>query len=241
MFHCAQETAVSLAMAARPVLGERVGVVGQGLIGLLTAAAIHTLGVQLCVVDILEDRLALAASLMSGIVTLNPKTRRDDQSQALDLDVCVEVSGNMRGLQTAVDLTGDNGRIVLGSWYGEQPAPLKLGMRFHRSNMQLVASQVSHVPAALTGRWTKARRFALTWDMLRRIRPSRMLAACGGSQHEHVATVHMCSESEMRDVGSGGGRSGRGGDTQSEEVQAAYEALAEGRLVTALFRYTSRR
>jgi len=78
-----------------------------------------------------------------------------------------------------IDSTGDYGRVPLGSWC-RGGAALKLGAAFHRSHMEPQASQVSDVPAAMSGRWNKARRFALAWEVLRRIKPSRML----GTQEE---------------------------------------------------------
>jgi len=47
--------------------------------------------------------------------------------------------------------------------------PLSLGLDFHRSHKHLIASQVSHIPAPLSSRWSKSRRFALTWKVLREL------------------------------------------------------------------------
>ena len=56
------ETAVSLAMAARPLLGERVAVVGQGLIGQLTSAVLAAMNVDVTLVDVNPSRLSAAAA-----------------------------------------------------------------------------------------------------------------------------------------------------------------------------------
>ena len=86
-------------------------------------------------------------------------------------DVTIEVSGNPRALQSAIDNTSNNGRIIVGSWYGSTDVILRLGIDFHRSHKTIQTSQVSTIPAALTGLWTKERRFALTWDLVRDLQP----------------------------------------------------------------------
>jgi len=90
-------------------------------------------------------------------------------------DVLVEASGSAQGLQQAVDLAGRGARLVVGSWYGEAGVQLPLGLRFHRSELALVASQVSRVSAPLSARWTKGRRWALTWALLQELRPASWL------------------------------------------------------------------
>lgn len=44
--------------------------------------------------------------------------------------------------QSALDLTGYGGRVVLGSWYGGGASQLNLGMAFHRSHLTIQTSQV---------------------------------------------------------------------------------------------------
>ena len=94
-----------------------------------------------------------------------------------DFDLSIEVSGHPSGLQTAVDNTGTNGRIILGSWYGESPSQLKLGLKFHRSGLKLITSQVSTIPPELRGRWDKNRRFDVAWDVIKQIKPSSLISS----------------------------------------------------------------
>ena len=63
----------------------------------------------------------------------------------------------------------------VASWYGQKDVGLRLGTAFHRSHLELVASQVSEITGAHARRWSKARRFAAAWDLLRRVRPSTRL------------------------------------------------------------------
>jgi threonine dehydrogenase-like Zn-dependent dehydrogenase len=80
-----------------------------------------------------------------------------------------EVSGAPAALNTALARTGYAGRVVIGSWYGSKQAPIDLGGAFHRSRIRLLASQVSTLDPRWLGRWDKARRFAVAWEMLRHL------------------------------------------------------------------------
>ena len=64
----------------------------------------------------------------------------------------------------------------MGSWYGKGDVALKLGIDFHRSHKTIKTSQVSTIPAKLSTLWSKERRFELTWELMRAIRPSQLLS-----------------------------------------------------------------
>ncbi|CAM9555661.1 unnamed protein product, partial [Phaeothamnion confervicola] len=167
----AVETALSLVQDACPRVGERVAVFGQGMIGLLVTAILSrghgNVGVgSVTAVDILPARRA-AALRRAGATRACDPTALAAEGDDNAFDVCVEVSGSPRGLQSAVDRAGYGGRVVLGSWYGAAPATLRLGLDFHRSHVTLQASQVSRVAAALSDRWDKARRFRAAWTLVR--------------------------------------------------------------------------
>jgi threonine dehydrogenase-like Zn-dependent dehydrogenase len=88
-------------------------------------------------------------------------------------DLCFELTGVPAALDQAIAMTGFDGRVIVGSWYGQKRAHLDLGGRFHRSRIRLISSQVSSLAPELTGRWSKARRFEVAWEMLRRVQPAR--------------------------------------------------------------------
>ena len=174
------ETALSLVHDAHVRVGEKVAVYGQGLIGLLVTAILNMQKGSIdascgqfgtiTAFDTILDRLAAAAS-MGASQALHPS----EVVRAGPFDVSIEVSGNGRALQSAIDHTSDGGRIVVGSWYGNADVVLKLGIDFHRSHKTLKTSQVSEIPAELRGLWTKERRFALTWELVKLLRPSRLI------------------------------------------------------------------
>ncbi|MFQ5420064.1 MAG: zinc-binding dehydrogenase [Anaerolineae bacterium] len=170
------ETAVSFVMDGRPVIGERVVVWGQGIVGLLTTAVLAQFPLaSLITVDAhplrreWSRRLGATASLPPGDAA---SLRRHLPDGA---DLSLELSGNPAALDQAVEFTGDNGRLLIGSWYGEKRANLNLGGRFHRSQMQIIASQVSRLHPRWHGRWTKTRRLQLAWQMLAQIHPEQLI------------------------------------------------------------------
>ena len=157
------ETAVNFVMDGQPLIGERVAVVGLGVVGLLTTALLSRFPLAaLTAVEPLALRRSQA--LAWGATAAFPP---NELAKIEHVDLAYELSGNPAALDTAIALTGYAGRIVVGSWYGAKRAPIDLGGRFHRSRLRLVSSQVSTIDPALSGRWDKARRFAVAWQMLR--------------------------------------------------------------------------
>ena len=178
------ETAVNLLLDGRPLIGEQIVVFGQGVVGLLTTAL-------------------LARLPLGGLVTVEPLARRREWSRALGAtasldagapglpervaaafgpapaepaaDLVYELSGNPAALDQALAVAGYSSRVVVGSWYGRKPVTLDLGGRFHRSKIRLIASQVSRIAPALSGRWTTARRLRLAQALLPAIQPARLI------------------------------------------------------------------
>lgn len=172
------ETAVNFVMDGRPLLGEDVVVFGQGVVGLLTTALLGWFPLRKLVT---LDRYARrrAASLELGAhASLESAEDRIDRLHALlpaGADLVFELSGSPAVLEDAITAAGFYGRVVVGSWYGQKRAPLDLGGHFHRSRIQLISSQVSTLAPELSGRWNKTRRVQVAWEMIRRLRPSRLI------------------------------------------------------------------
>ncbi|MEN6624183.1 MAG: zinc-binding alcohol dehydrogenase [Smithella sp.] len=178
------ETAINFVMDGRPLIGEQVIVFGQGVVGLLTTAllAMYPLTNLLTV-----DRYPLRheASLNSGANRVfnsgNPDHVNDimDRLKSADnhegADLTYEISGSPEALEQAISVTGFDGRIIIGSWFGMKPVHLNLGGRFHRSRIKMIASQVSTLNPHFTGRWTKSRRISLIWPLIKKINPVRFI------------------------------------------------------------------
>lgn len=155
------ETAVNLVMDAAPLVGERVAVLGQGIVGLLVTHLLSRFPLErLVAVDPLAARQALARQLGAG------QACGPDGDLTGPFDLILELSGNPAALNRAIDLADFGGRVVVGSWYGVKQAPLALGGHFHRNRIQLISSQVSTLAPHLLGRWDKARRLAVAWRFL---------------------------------------------------------------------------
>jgi 2-desacetyl-2-hydroxyethyl bacteriochlorophyllide A dehydrogenase len=173
------ETAVNLAQDAAPILGERVLVFGQGIIGLLTSALLAEFPLEsLVCADPFPSRRA--ASLALGVsAALDPDSADFRAQAALFLksgaDLTLELSGAPAALNEAIALTAFSGRVVIGSWYGEKRTELNLGGSFHRSRLKLISSQVSTIAPELSARWDKSRRFEVAWNALQRIRPEKWI------------------------------------------------------------------
>lgn len=166
------ETAVNLVQDGRPLIGERVVVLGQGIVGLLLTALLarHPLG-SLVAVEGRPERQELARRLGANMV-VSPE---EAAGAATGADLIYEVSGQPEALNLAIDLSGYASRIVIGSWYGSKAAPVDLGGAAHRNRLQLITSQVSTVDPALSGRWDKERRFGLVWEMIRCVDPTSLI------------------------------------------------------------------
>lgn len=181
MFLPNMETAVNFVMDGNPRLAEQVVVLGQGIVGLLTTALLahHPLS-NLVTFDRYENRRAISLELGAHTsfdpndLELALKELRNNKEYP-HADLVYELSGSPRAIDLAIELVGFDGRVVLGSWYGDKLAPIDLGGHFHRNRIQLISSQVSTLTPALQGRWNKTRRFETAWEMLQRIQPSRFI------------------------------------------------------------------
>lgn len=179
------ETAVNLVQDGAPVLGERVLVLGQGIVGLLTGSLLKEFPLDtLVTVDQFDLRCRMSqaeshASKVTFCKTLDCSSPefREQARAALNqgADLTYELSGNPSALNDAIALTRFSGRIVVGSWYGEKPVEVDLGGTFHRSRIKLISSQVSTISPELEGRWDKSRRFDVAWKALERIKPEKWI------------------------------------------------------------------
>ena len=177
-FLAAAETAVTFVMDGRPIVGERVAVFGQGVVGLLTTALLARFPLEsLLTVDRhpLRREHSVALGAHRSLDPASAETVAELDRLAGSFDLTYEISGSPAALDQAVALTGFAGRVVVGSWYGVRRADLDLGGAFHRSRMRLVSSQVSTIDPRWLGRWDRERRRQAAWDLLRATRPHRLV------------------------------------------------------------------
>lgn len=154
------ETAINGLWDAPPRFGDRVTIVGGGVVGLLLChLASQIPGTHVELVDINPARADLA-------IRLGAHFTAPDQASA-ERDLVFHVSGAPAGLQTALSLAGTEARVVEMSWFGQQTVPLALGGAFHARRLHLQSSQVGQVAPAQRPRWSHSDRLALALRLLK--------------------------------------------------------------------------
>lgn len=153
------ETALNIVWDARIAVGDRVAIVGAGLIGSLVGyLASHIPGTTITLVDPNMARLQRLEGWGCAL--------RSPDDAPVDQDVVVHASGSAKGLDAALDCAGLEARVVEASWFGEQPVSIALGGAFHSRRLALVSSQVGRVPADRQARWSTTRRLDTALGLL---------------------------------------------------------------------------
>jgi threonine dehydrogenase-like Zn-dependent dehydrogenase len=143
--------------------GDRIVVIGAGLVGLLvTALAARLPGAEVTLVDLDASRAGLAAPFGVRFAT----AAEFDAAAQPSADVVFHASASSAGLATALACAGPEATIVEMSWYGDAEVPVPLGQAFHSRRLRLVSSQVGEIKAARRPRWNHARRMAKALELL---------------------------------------------------------------------------
>jgi threonine dehydrogenase-like Zn-dependent dehydrogenase len=154
------ETAVNALWDAGPLLGDRVAVVGAGMVGCCVARLLSRFpAVQVTLVDVDPGRAEVAAAL--GVDFALPA------DAAGGCDLVVHASATSAGLQRSLELLAPEGTVIELSWYGDRDVELSLGGEFHSSRLAIRASQVGTVSPARARRRTTADRLSLALELLR--------------------------------------------------------------------------
>jgi threonine dehydrogenase-like Zn-dependent dehydrogenase len=154
------ETAVNALWDAGPLLGDRVAVVGAGMVGCCVARLLSRFpAVHVTLVDVDRGRADVAAAL--GVDFALPADAADGR------DLVVHASATSEGLQQSLDLLAPEGTVIDLSWYGETEVRLSLGGAFHSRRLGIRASQVGTLSPGRSGRRTMADRLAVALELLR--------------------------------------------------------------------------
>ncbi|TCN33564.1 threonine dehydrogenase-like Zn-dependent dehydrogenase [Kribbella orskensis] len=174
------ETAVNALWDAAPLVGDRITVVGAGMVGCCVARLIGGIpATRVTLVDVDETRADTATAL--GVDFALPEDAAGGQ------DLVMHASATSTGLQLSLDLLAADGTVVDLSWYGDRQVQLSLGGAFHSGRLGIRASQVGVVAAARRGRRTTAERRALALDLLRD--PSFDALLTGASRFDELPDV----------------------------------------------------
>ncbi|MFE7972761.1 dehydrogenase [Streptomyces shenzhenensis] len=153
------ETAVNALWDAAPLIGDRIAVVGGGMVGCSVAALLARFpGIRLQLVDTDPARAATAEALGVGFAT------PDDALG--DCDLVVHASASEPGLTRALGLLAAEGTVLELSWYGDRRVSLPLGEAFHSRRLTVRSSQVGAVSPARRASRGYADRLALALDLL---------------------------------------------------------------------------
>ena len=154
------ETAVNALWDAAPLVGDRVAVVGAGMVGCTVARLLSRFpAVQVTLVDVIAERAEAAAALGVGFAAPDEATG--------GRDLVVHTSATSAGLQLSLDLLGPEGTVIDLSWYGDTDVRLSLGGAFHSRRLGLRSSQVGKISPARSGSRTTADRLTLALELLR--------------------------------------------------------------------------
>jgi threonine dehydrogenase-like Zn-dependent dehydrogenase len=153
------ETAVNALWDAPPQVGDRVTVVGGGVVGCLVAhLAAKTAGTDVELVDLSAQRQEVAGVLGVGFALPDGAAR--------DRDLVFHASGRPEGLRASLGLAGKEATVVELSWFGRGDVALPLGEAFHVRRLTLRASQVGSVSPGARGRFTHRKRLELALALL---------------------------------------------------------------------------
>ena len=153
------ETAINACWDGAPGVGDRIAVVGAGVVGSLVAWLCAQIpGTEVELIDIDPGRAQLAAAL--GLTHRLPAAAR------AECDLVFHASGHPAGLTTALELAGQEASVIEMSWYGRTAVSVPLGGAFHARRLNIKSSQVGHIPPQRGLRWTYRRRMELALALL---------------------------------------------------------------------------
>lgn len=153
------ETALNILWDAAPLAGERILVVGAGVVGLLTAALCARIpATRVTMVDIDPTRETLARKF--GCDFALPDAAPDEQ------ELIIHASASEAGLRLALAKAAFEARIVEASWFGDRTPSLPLGEAFHARRLRIVATQVGSIAPPMRGRRAYADRLATALELL---------------------------------------------------------------------------
>jgi NADPH:quinone reductase-like Zn-dependent oxidoreductase len=174
------ETAVNALWDAGPLVGDRVAVVGAGMVGCCVARLVAGIpGTEVTLVDTEPGREEVAKAL--GVGFAGPS------AAAADCDLVVHTSATEAGLRRSLELVAREGTVLELSWYGDREVSIPLGEAFHSSRLTIRASQVGAVSPTRRGSRSHADRLALALELLRD--PAFDALLTGSSAFDELPTV----------------------------------------------------
>jgi threonine dehydrogenase-like Zn-dependent dehydrogenase len=151
------ETALNAVWDAAPQVGDRIAVVGAGMVGASVAAILGRVpATRVQLVDVDASRARIAEAIGAEFAT---------PADALGgCDLVVHASATEQGLTRSLELLRAEGTCVELSWYGDRRVAVPLGEWFHSRRLTIRGSQVGTVSPNRPR--THAERLATALDLL---------------------------------------------------------------------------
>lgn len=149
--------------------GDVVVIYGQGVVGSLVAQLARRLAGRVAVVDPIAGRraAALAWGADAALAPQDAAAAISDMTEGRGADICIEATGAPSALQASIMAAGQEGTVVVLSFFGVRKVSLVLSPEFHYRRLRVVSSQVSSLGSGLQPRWSRERRNAAAFDLLR--------------------------------------------------------------------------
>ena len=153
------ETALNAIWDSNPLPGDEISVIGGGVIGCLVAYLVNKIpGTSVTLIDKNPIRHELAQLFgMQFSQTCNAVSNQD---------IVYHATGNPPGLDAAIEIAGNEAKIIEMSWYGSTESRINLGGAFHSKRLKILSSQVGQIAAERCSRWTHFRRLSMAIKLL---------------------------------------------------------------------------
>lgn len=175
------ETALNIFWDSGAGAGDRITVIGAGLVGLLVSRLAAQLpGAEVTVIDTQPARADMAARMGAAFAT--PDQAKGEQ------DVVIHTSASQAGLVQALSLAGPQASVTEASWHGSTQVALPLGGAFHSRRLRIVSSQVGSLPPDRAPRWSLRRRLTKALDLLADDRLDALIS--GQTPYAYIAPAY---------------------------------------------------
>ena len=132
------ETAINAVWDTMPSIGDKIIVVGAGVVGLLTAYLLNKIpGTEVVVVDKDKKRKKIVSSLGLNYLDKIPKN--------FEPNFIFECTGNHNVLNQLKQHIAYETTICILSWYGNEISKISLGEEFFSKRAKIIISQVSRI------------------------------------------------------------------------------------------------
>lgn len=162
------ETAVNFLIDGEVQKQDNVAILGMGVVGQLLNLLLNNQPVNnISAVDGIKFRREIAETQK------NTTSFELGAKELFEIDksfnLIYELSGNPHALNSAIELCGFAGKIIVGSWYGNNTAAINLGGDFHRNRLKIISSQVSSISPEHSAKWSKEKRLAKALSYLEKL------------------------------------------------------------------------